>query len=243
VHLAGENLAAGWWTAERKRRIRDSRVGGTRLLAEALAGLRQRPRLLLSASATGYYGHRGEEILVEASAPGTGFLAAVCREWEAAAAPARDAGVRVVYLRSGVVLSPAGGALARLLPMFRLGLGATLGTGRQFMPWITLDDEVGAILHLLTHDISGPVNLVSPQQVTNREFTATLCRIVRRPALLRVPGQALRMVLGEAAGELLASERVHPARLLETGYAFRHPELESTLRDLVGAGAAGHVPA
>lgn len=238
IHLAGESIARGRWTAARKARIRDSRVGGTRLLAGTLARLSRKPRVLIGASAIGYYGDRGEEILVEDSAPGRGFLADVCREWEAAALPAHDAGIRVVHLRSGVVLSPTGGALARLLPIFRMRLGGPIGSGRQFMSWITLGDEIGAIIHALTQDVRGPVNLVSPHPVTNREFTAALGRVLRRPALVPVPAAVLRLALGEMAGELLGSQRVHPARLLATGYAFRHPELEVALRDLLAPGAA-----
>lgn len=244
VHLAGESIAAGRWTAAKKARIRESRVRGTRTLADALARLSRKPDVLLGASATGYYGSRGEEILVEDSTPGVGFLADVCREWEAAAAPARDAGIRVVHVRSGVVLTPGGGALARLLPIFRLGLGGRLGTGRQFMPWITLDDEVGALLHALTRDdVHGAINLVSPSPVTNREFTASLARVLRRPAVCAVPAAVLRLTLGEVAGELLGSQRVHPARLLATAYGFRHPELEAALRHLLEPRRAAAPPA
>jgi len=233
IHLAGESLASGRWTAARKARIRHSRVESTRLLAGALARLDRRPAALITASAVGYYGDRGDEILVEDSAPGSSFLATLCRDWEAAAAPARQAGIRVAHLRSGVVLSPAGGVLARLLPVFRAGLGGRLGNGRQFMSWIGLDDEVEAIHHVLTHDaVQGPVNLVSPQPVTNREFTAALGRFLRRPAFLAVPAGLLRLALGELAGEMLSSARAYPARLLATGYAFQDPELEGALRHL-----------
>jgi uncharacterized protein (TIGR01777 family) len=244
VHLAGANIGARRWTAARKAQIRESRVRGTRLLADTLARLRRKPQVLVCASATGYYGSRGEEILVEESTPGTGFLAEVCRDWEGAAAPARDAGIRVAHLRSGLVLSPSGGALAALLPIFRIGLGGTLGSGRQFMSWITLDDEVGAIIHVLSQDaVRGPVNLVSPHPVTNREFTATLGRVLRRPALLPVPGPALWIALGEVAGELLGSQRVHPARLLAASYAFRYPDLEAGLRALLEPSAATRIRA
>jgi uncharacterized protein len=244
VHLAGANIGARRWTAARKALIRESRLGGTRLLAETLSRLHRKPQVLVCASATGYYGSRGEEILVEESAPGTGFLAELCRDWEGAAAPARDAGIRVAHLRSGIVLSPSGGALAALLPIFRIGLGGTLGSGRQFMSWITLDDEVGAIIHVLNQDaVRGPVNLASPHPVTNREFTATLGRVLRRPALLPVPGPALWIALGEVAGELLGSQRVHPARLLAAGYPFRHPELEAGLRALLEPGGATRIQA
>ena len=238
IHLAAESIASGRWTAARKKRIAESRVQGTGLLAGALAYARRGPRTLICASAIGYYGNRGEEILVEQSAPGSGFLADLTRKWEAAAEPARQAGLRVVHLRSGIVLSPSGGALARMLPVFRMGLGGRLGSGRQFMSWITIDDEVGAIGHALQHALmSGPVNLVSPQPVTNREFTATLCRVLRRPALFAVPATALRMALGELSGELLGSLRVHPAALLAAGYTFQHSDLESGLRDLLNRNA------
>ncbi len=238
IHLAGENIA-GRWTAAKKARIRESRVRGTRAIAGALATLGRKPSVLVCASASGYYGDRGEEILVEDSEPGAGFLAEVCRAWEAAATPARDAGIRVVHLRSSVVLSVHGGALAGLLPVFRLGLGGRLGCGRQFMPWITLDDEVGAIVHALTRDdLRGPVNFVSPHPVMNRELTAALGRVLRRPALCAVPAPVLRLALGEVAGELLASQRVHPARLLAAGYAFRYPELETALHHLLQSSRA-----
>jgi NAD dependent epimerase/dehydratase family enzyme len=224
IHLAGEPIAAGRWTAARKARIRGSRIGGTRLLAEALARLRRTPQALICASATGYYGSRGEEILVEESAPGTGFLAEACRDWEAAAAPARDAGIRVVHLRSGLVLSPTGGVLAKLLRIFRLGLGA--------------------ILHVLAQGVQrGPVNLVSPHPVTNREFTATLGRMLRRPALFPVPAPVLWIALGEVAGELLGGQRVHPTKLLTAGYAFRHPDLEAGLRAILAPTATPRTPA
>ncbi len=244
IHLAGVNIGARRWTAARKAQIRESRVEGTRLLADTLARLRRTLQVLVCASATGYYGSRGEEILVEESAPGTGFLADLCRDWEGAAAPARDAGIRVAHLRSGIVLSPSGGALAALLPIFRMGVGGTLGSGRQFMSWITLDDEVEAIIHVLSRDaVRGPVNLVSPHPVANREFTATLGRVLRRPALLPVPGPVLRIALGEVAGELLGSQRVHPARLLASGFAFRYPDLDAGLRALLEPNAAARIRA
>lgn len=243
IHLAGENIAAGRWTAARKARIRDSRVRGTRLIAGTLARLSRKPQFLISASAIGYYGSRGDEILVEDSAAGTGFLAGVCREWETATLPARDAGIRVAYLRTGVVLSSTGGALTRLLPIFRLGLGGQLGSGRQFMSWIALDDVVAAIAHVLTQDVRGPVNLTAPDPVTNREFTATLGRLLRRPTPFPVPAAILRIALGEMADELLGSQRAHPARLLDTGYAFRHPELEQGLRQALRPVTAERAPA
>ena len=238
IHLAGESIASGRWTHARKQRILESRVRGTGLIAGALAHTRREPRTLICASAIGYYGNRGDEILIEQSGPGSGFLADLARNWEAAAEPARQAGIRVVHLRSGIVLSPTGGALARLLPVFRLGLGGRLGSGRQFMSWITIDDEVGAIGHALQHaSMIGPVNLVSPQPVTNREFAETLGRVLRRPALFSAPAIALRMALGELSSELLGSLRVHPAAILAAGYTFRHPDLETGLRALLNRSA------
>jgi uncharacterized protein (TIGR01777 family) len=236
VHLAGESIASGRWTEARKRRIRASRVGSTRLLAEALARLARPPRVLVAASATGYYGDRGDEVLREESAPGSGFLAGVCREWEAAAEPAARHGIRVVHLRIGLVLSRAGGALASLLTPFRLGAGGPVGSGAQYWSWITLDDLLGAILHALTTEaLAGPVNAVAPNPVSNREFAKTLGRVLRRPALLRLPAFAARLVLGEMADALLlASARVVPARLQATGYAFRAPTLEGALRHELG---------
>ncbi len=235
IHLAGENISAGRWTPARKARIRESRVRGTRLLAETLARLRYPPRALLSASATGYYGDRGDEVLREDSPPGTGFLAEVCREWEAAAEPARRAGVRVVSMRAGVVLSPAGGMLARLLPVFRLGFGGPLGSGRQYLSWIAIDDVVGAVLHLLADEgTAGPVNLVAPVAVTNAEFTKALGRVLSRPTLLPVPAIVLRAAFGEMAdGAILASARVEPARLAASGYRFRFSDAGAALRHLL----------
>lgn len=236
VHLAGENIAAGRWTAEKKARIRDSRVKGTRLLCESLARLSQAPKVIVCASAIGYYGDRGEEILREESAPGTGFLAEVCREWEAAAEPAVKRGMRVAHLRFGVVLSPAGGALAKMLFPFRMGLGGVLGSGGQYMSWIAVDDAVGSIHHaLVTETLKGPVNAVTPHPVTNREFTRTLGRVLGRPTLFPMPAFAARLAFGEMADELLlASTRVEPTRLLATRHAFRYPDLEAALRHLLG---------
>ncbi len=234
IHLAGENLAAGRWTPARKARIRDSRIEGTRLLAGALGRLSRPPRTLLSASAVGYYGDRGEEIVQEETPPGTGFLAEVCRQWEAAADPARRAGIRVVHLRTGLVLSSRGGMLSRILPVFRLGLGGRLGSGRQYMSWIAIEDVCGAALHLLAREtVSGPINVVAPHPVTNREFTAALGRVLSRPAVCAVPVPALRLALGEMAGELLTSIRAEPARLLGSGYVFRRPDVEGALRALL----------
>lgn len=235
VHLAGENIA-GRWTAGKKTRIRNSRVEGTRLLSESLARLPEPPNVLVCASATGYYGDRGEELLREESAPGSGFLAEVCREWEAAADVAVQRGIRVVHLRFGLVLSPKGGALAKMLLPFRMGMGGIVGSGRQYWSWIALDDAVSAIHHALTTDtLRGPVNVVSPHPVTNREFTRTLGRVLGRPTPFPVPAFAARLAFGEMADALLlASARVEPAKLLATGYRFRHPELEGALRHLLG---------
>ena len=236
VHLAGESIATGRWTAEKKAKIRDSRVGGARLRCDSLAGLKQPPRVLVCASAIGYYGDRGDELLTEESALGTGFLAGVCREWEAAAASAVQKGIRVVHLRFGMVLSGVGGALAKLLPPFKMGLGGVLGTGRQYVSWIALDDLFGVIAHALTTEaLQGPVNAVAPNPVTNQEFTRTLGRILGRFTLLPIPAVAARLTFGEIADEvLLASQRVQPTRLLATGYRFRYPELEGALRHLLG---------
>lgn len=231
VHLAGESLAARW-TPEQKTAIRESRLRGTGLLAGALAGLAARPRVLVSASAVGYYGNRGDEVLTEASEPGTGFLADLCRDWEAAADPARRAGIRVTHPRFGVVLSGHGGILAKIVPIFRLGAGGPLGHGHQYLPWVALDDAVGAILLALEPDgVAGPINVVAPHAVTNRDFTSALGRALGRPAMLPVPAVALRAMFGEMADEaLLASQRVEPARLKAAGYEFRFGELEPALR-------------
>ena len=237
VHLAGENIASGRWTEARKRRIKESRVNGTRLLAETLAGLERPPRVLVSASAVGFYGDRGDEDLTEASPAGAGFLADVCREWESATEAAQGKGIRVVHARLGVVLSTDGGALAKMLTPFKLGAGGIIGNGRQYMSWITLGDTVGALAHLLAADAAaGPVNVVAPPAVTNHEFTKTLGRVLRRPTLFPLPGFAARLAFGEMADALLlASTRVRPAALQESGYAFRHGSLEEGLRHVIGA--------
>ena len=237
VHLAGENIASGRWTEARKRRIKESRVNGTRLLAETLARLDRPPRVLVSASAIGFYGDRGDEELIEGSAAGSGFLPEVCREWEAATEAAAGKGIRVAHARLGVVLSKDGGALAKMLTPFRLGAGGNIGNGRQYMSWITLDDTVSAIGHLLAAEsAAGPVNVVAPAPVTNGEFTRTLGRVLRRPTLFPMPGFAARLAFGEMADALLlASARVRPARLLDSGYAFRHGSLEEGLRYVLGA--------
>ena len=237
VHLAGENLGARW-TAGRRRRIRESRVRGTRLLSETLARLESPPRVLVSASAIGIYGDRADEVLTEASElgdPAHDFLVSVCLEWEAATAPARAAGIRVVHPRFGVVLSPDGGALGKMLPPFRLGLGGPLGSGSQWMSWIALRDVVGAILHALKNEnVAGPLNVTSPEPVTNREFTRALGQALGRPAFIPIPAVALRLALGAMAeATILSSARVVPERLLASGYRFQDPGLEDALRSLL----------
>lgn len=236
VHLAGENIAAGRWTSAQKARIRDSRVKGTRVLCEAIAGLSNPPRVLVSASAIGWYGNRGDEVLTEESSSGTGFLADVCRDWEAEVEPAEKTGVRVVRLRIGVVLSPRGGALAKMLTPFKLGVGGVIGSGRQHMSWISLDDLVGAIHHaLVTESLRGPVNAVSPHPVTQREFTKMLGRVLSRPTVFPMPAGVARVLFGEMAEELLlSSARILPGQLQASGFKFRQPELEGALRHLLG---------
>jgi uncharacterized protein len=233
IHLAGETVD-GRWTAAKKERIRRSRVDGTRTLSNALAAVGPRPSVLVCASAVGLYGDRGDEELTEASPPGDSFLAEVVTEWEAASSPADEAGIRVVRLRFGIVLSPEGGALRRMLLPFRLGLGGRFGSGRQWMSWISLDDVVGAIGHALVTDrLTGAANAVAPSPVTNAAFTKALGRVLHRPTVLAVPAPVLRVALGEFAGELLSSVRVLQRRLAQSGYEFRHPELEPALGDLL----------
>jgi uncharacterized protein (TIGR01777 family) len=236
VHLAGESIGEGRWTQEKKRRIMESRTQGTRLLAETVANLSEPPKVMVSASAVGYYGDRGNELLREESGPGSDFLAEVCKAWEAAADPAREAGIRVVHPRNGIVLSTDGGALARMLPIFRLGGGGRIGSGRQWWSWVAIDDVVGAIVHSLTDDsVEGPVNLGSPNPLTNAEYTRVLGKVLNRPTLFPLPAPAARLMLGEVADALLlASQRMEPAKLKETGYEFRYPELEGALRHLLG---------
>ncbi len=238
VHLAGESIAEGRWTRAKKVRIRDSRVRGTELLARTLARLTDRPDVLISASAIGFYGDRGDEELDEQSPRGNGFVAEVCRQWEGASRMAGEAGIRVVQLRMGLVLSPTGGALAKMLPAFRLGLGGPLGSGRQYVSWITLDDLIDVVRHVIATDtLQGPVNAVAPQSVTNRELARALGRALRRPARVPVPGFALRAMLGEMADELLlASTRVLPRRLLDTGFRFGDADLADALARMLAAG-------
>ena len=231
IHLAGEPVAHRW-TPARKAAIRDSRVQGTALLARAIAAMDGPRPVLLSGSAVGYYGDRGDELLDEASASGGGFLAEVCREWEAATLPASDAGARVALLRTGVVLDPSGGALQKVLPPFRLGAGGPIGSGRQWMSWIGLEDHLRAVMHaLFTDSMSGPVNLVAPSPVTNAEFASTLGRVLARPALLPVPSFAVELLYGEMATEtILAGQRVMPRALVAAGFEFAYPTLEQALR-------------
>jgi uncharacterized protein len=236
VHLAGVGIGDHRWRDEHKRAVLDSRVKGTTLLSRTLAALTDKPRVLASSSAIGYYGLRGDEVLTEDATSGTGFLAEVCEQWELATAPAEDAGVRVVHLRTGLVLSPEGGALKQMLLPFKLGVGGRIGSGRQWWSWISIDDEVGAILHLIDGGSQrGAANLTAPNPVTNEDFTRTLNGVLRRPTLLPTPTFALKAMFGrEAVDEMfLGGQRVVPARLQSGGYGFRHPELEGALRHLL----------
>jgi uncharacterized protein (TIGR01777 family) len=235
IHLAGENIAAGRWTPQRKGEIRRSRVEGARRLSESLAKLSQRPKVLVSASAIGFYGDRGDELLTEDGAPGKDFIARVCQEWEAATEPASRAGIRVVHLRFGMILSAAGGALRKMLIPFKLGAGGRMGSGTQYVGWIAIDDAIGVIHHAVcTESLQGPVNAVSPAPVTNAEFTRVLARVLSRPAIFPMPAFAMRLAFGEMADALLlASARVMPTRLQASGYRFRYPELEAALRRLL----------
>lgn len=236
VHLAGEGIASGRWSKERKARIRDSRVKGTRNLVRTLGELRHPPHTLVCASAVGFYGSRGDQALDETTAAGEGFLAETCQAWEAAALEAERLGIRVVLLRFGIILTPAGGALAKMLPPFRFGGGGLLGSGRQFMSWITIDDAIGAIHQaLLDESLIGPVNAVAPQPVTNREFTKTLGRVLKRPTIFPLPAPAARLLFGEMADEMLLSScRVVPTKLDEAGFAFDDPNLEAAFTRLLG---------
>src|SRR6266516_3419357 len=236
INLAGESIAEGRWTDEKKKRIRDSRIHGTKLLSETLAKLSTPPKVFLCASATGFYGSRGDEILDEDSAPGKGFLADVCREWEEATRAASDAGIRVVNLRFGPIFSGEGGMLSKLLTPFKLGVGGKVGSGKQYLSWVAMDDVVGVINLALENDaLRGPVNVVAPDAVTNLEFTKTLGKVLSRPTFFAVPEFAARLAFGEMADAmLLASQRVEPKRLAEAGYQFRYPNLEGALRHVLG---------
>ena len=233
VHLAGESLV-GRWTTPKKARVRDSRIPTTANLSRALAQAESKPEIFLSASAIGYYGDRGNEPLTEQSSPGTGFAADLARDWERATLPAAEAGIRSVQMRTGIVLATSGGALAKMLPPFRLGLGGRLGHGRQWMSWIDLQDVVGAIHHMLRSDaLNGPVNLVAPNPVTNAEFSKILASVLSRPAIFPVPAFAARLAFGEMADDLLlSSQRVAPTQLISSGYSFRFPTLRQSLESL-----------
>lgn len=236
VHLAGAGIGDRRWSAERRREILDSRTVSTVLLAGTLAELDAKPAVLLSGSAIGYYGDRGDEVLTETSDAGDIFLSEVCVAWEAAAEAAIDAGIRTAFLRTGIVQAREGGALAKTLPLFRVGLGGKLGTGRQWWSWISLEDEVRAIRFLLDHEVSGPVNLTAPNPTTNAEYTKVLGRVLGRPTVLPVPSFGPRLLLGrDLADQLLfASQRVQPTELLEAGFEFTHPDLEGALRHVLG---------
>lgn len=235
VHLAGESIAGARWTAAVKERLRTSRAQGTKLLCDALCQLKSPPKTLICASAIGYYGDRGDEQLTEDAPVGHGFLAELCRDWEAAAEPAWQNGIRVVHLRIGVVLTAKGGALAQMLTPFKLGLGGVVGSGKQYWSWVAIDDVIGAISHALKHaEISGPVNAVAPNAATNYDFTKTLGRVLHRPTIFPLPAFAARIVLGEMANELLlSSARVVPQRLQQTGYQFRCPTLDGALEHVL----------
>ncbi|MFF4711599.1 TIGR01777 family oxidoreductase [Streptomyces eurythermus] len=231
VNLAAAGVGDRRWTPEYKRVLRDSRVLGTAALAEAVASLPEPPRAFLNGSAIGFYGDTGERVVDEGAPPGDGFLARLCVEWEEAAAPAEEAGVRTVFLRTGLVVARGGGAWGRLFPLFRAGLGGRLGDGRQYWSYIALHDEVAAIRHLVDReDLSGPFNLTAPQPLTNREVTAAMGRVLHRPAVCAVPAPVLRAALGELAGDVLASQRVVPKRLLESGFRFAFPGVEEAIR-------------
>jgi hypothetical protein len=235
VHLSGANIAGGRWTAARKAVLRSSRIGSTRVLVDTLSGLRQKPRVFVCASATGYYGNRGDEVLTESSEGGTDFVALLARDWEAEARRAELAGMRTVLLRFGVVLSSQGGALPRMLAPFKYGAGARLGSGNQWMSWITLEDTVEIVrLTIASGQFSGPVNVVAPNPVRNSEFTRILATALHRPAVLSAPAFVLRAALGEMAGLLLASQRVIPERLTAMGYKFRFADLDAALQNIRG---------
>ena len=236
VNLAGPGIGDKRWSDARKQELREARVRGTTLLAEALAGLDQPPRALISGSAIGYYGNRGDEKLTEKSKAGGDFLAELCVDWEAAAQPAVAAGIRVALIRTGIVLAPGGGALEKILPLFKLGLGGRLGSGDQFWSWITLEDEVRAIRHLLESEVSGPVNLTAPEPETNHTITTTLGEVLHRPTIFPVPRFGPKILLGGEATEtfLYASQRVFPKVLEAEGFTFSHPDLESGLRSILG---------
>jgi uncharacterized protein len=237
VHLAGEPIGAARWTPDTKRRIHDSRTTGTRLIATALAGLAAPPPVLVSGSAVGYYGDRGDEVLTERSSVGDDFLARVTRDWEAAADPAREAGIRVAHPRTGVVIAKDGPLIEKVELPFKLGVGGRIGNGRQYVPWISLEDEVRALRFLIDGDLDGPVNLAAPNPATNRELTEALGTVMRRPTVLPIPPFAIKALYGEM-GETLAtvSQRVLPTRLLDAGFTFAHERLVDALRVALGGG-------
>lgn len=231
VHLAGAGVGERRWTEAYKKEIRDSRVLGTRAISQALASLAEPPKVLVCGTALGYYGDTGSRAVDESAPAGDGFLPSVCVEWEAAAAPAEEAGIRVAYARTGLVVAAQGGAWGRLFPVFRAGVGGRMGDGRQYWSYISLHDEVAALRHLIdTESLAGPVNLTAPEPVTNREVTAAMGRVLRRPTLLTVPAPALRLALGEFAADVLGSQRVLPSRLLESGFDFAFPTIDESIR-------------
>ncbi|MGI5449424.1 TIGR01777 family oxidoreductase [Streptomyces sp. CA-243310] len=231
VHLAGAGVGDHRWTAAYKREIRDSRVLGTAAIARAVADMAEPPPVLVSGSAVGYYGDTGDRVVDEDAPAGEGFLPSVCVEWEAAAAPARDAGIRTVFARTGLVVAADGGAWGRLFPVFRAGVGGRLGNGRQYWSHISMHDEVAALRHLITASgVSGPVNLTAPEPRTNREVTAAMGRVLHRPTVCAVPAPVMRVVLGEFAEDVLGSQRVRPTKLLESGFVFRHPGIDDSIR-------------
>ncbi|MER5728658.1 TIGR01777 family oxidoreductase [Streptomyces sp. NPDC002138] len=237
VHLAGAGVGDHRWSPAYKREIRDSRVLGTAAIATAVAEMERPPAVLVCGSAIGYYGDTGQRAVDESAPPGHGFLPSVCVEWEAAAAPAREAGVRTVFARTGLVVAAEGGAWGKLFPVFRAGIGGRLGNGRQYWSYISMHDEIAALRHLIvTPELSGPVNLTAPEPLTNREVTAAMGRVLRRPTLCAVPAPAMRLVLGEFAGDVLGSQRVLPARLLESGFVFRHPGIDESIRAALAGG-------
>lgn len=233
VNLSGEGIASGFWTESKKKKILDSRVNATSTLAKAIASLKQPPKVLINGSAIGFYGDRGDAVCDETTSPGNGFLADVCVKWEGAAAPAINAGIRTAFLRTGIVLAKEGGALGKMLLPFKLGLGGVIGSGEQYMSWIALDDLVGIIRFILSHDtLKGAINGVSPHPATNREFTKALGSVLNRPTVLPVPAFALKALLGKEMAEefLLGSTRVEPKKLLDAGYRFKYPDLKEALR-------------
>ena len=236
IHLAGEGVAGKRWTPEQKQRVLRSRTEGTTLVAQTIAGLARKPQVLLSGSAVGYYGDRGDEVLTEESSAGSGFLADVCVQWEAATASAEEAGIRVAHLRTGIVVGKSGGAVAKTLPLFKLGLGGRIGSGTQYWSWISLTDEIGAIRFLLDHEVAGPVNLTGPEPVTNAEFTKAVGRALHRPTVVPVPKFGPRLLLGrEAAEEVVSfSQRVKPVVLAREGYHFAHETVDEATRAELG---------